>query len=441
MCTCLLTPKRIDLVLEHIRVPAHFFGLKCQRIWIALLAMNEAEMEIDLVTVAGWMRDHDQLDQIGGSEYLAGLTYKADNVDVEVHARKVAERALQRRTLTACHRLAAEGYKATDGYEYAADVEAQIFRVTSDKPSAQEKNDLATIVRDVVAPKEADNAVGAPTFLPELDDMIIGWRPTKMYVIAGRPGQGKSCFSTNAVVHFSATTGKAAVIVSLEMPKGEIGARMIAAEASCSFQDLERGNVGGQWGAVAAAADKLSKLPIAIVYEPGASLSDVRSIIRRENGRLERKFGRDLELGMFVVDYLQLMRGNPRAGNREQAIAEISRELKALAGSENAAALVLSQLNREVDKRPNKRPVLSDLRESGAIEQDADVVLFPYRPRVYSDTAPAAAADLTVAKQRGGDTGSINMTFTPYCMRFAPHVDGASTTNEDTWDNRADTHG
>jgi replicative DNA helicase len=351
---------------------------------------------------------------------------------VQEHAGIVRSKAQLRRMIAVCRTLIAEAQTAVgDVTEFMQSCEQRVFDA-AESAAVTEMAELIDVIipealADIGERRQAGCVVvsGIETGFTELTNKLNGYIRGKLYITAGRPGMGKSAFLSNTgravagkVVGGTVRIGEAFVCVSAEMTKLEQALRLLAAEADVSIAKLMSGDVtDAEWVRILGAAETLRKLPIALGYAPGASVPQIRSTVRRKMRELRRKFGKDLRLGLIGVDYIQILRGTSHA--REQEVSEISRGLLHMAGEFDAPVMALSQLNREVEKRPNKRPQLSDLRESGAIEQDAYAVLFLYRDEYYNEQSEEkGVVEVNVAKHRNGPTGVVKLAFEGASTRF-----------------------
>lgn len=445
----LLSREALDLVQEILQ-PEHFYSDANRRIYEAVTELDRAQRSVDVVSVAGWLRDKDRLQQVGGTPYLAQLTDATPAVaNVETHARVVREKWRVRRLIAACQRLAAEGYGDH------GEVQAFVDRAEQAVFDIARQPETSTIVplRDAVveafkilndATRRGEGITGIATGFSQLDRMMAGLHPGDLYVVAGRPGMGKTSFVLNLAVNVArlrevapenpddyqapsaAEPGYGVAFFSLEMPKEQLAARVLASEARVSMSDLRRGHIArGDWSKLTEAAARLGVMPMWLDDTPAIGLLELRAKVRRLKAEIARgtSEGRPgaRELGLVAIDYLQLMQGRRDAGSREQEISELSRGLKQLAKELSVPVVALSQLNRAVETRntKDKRPQLSDLRESGAIEQDADAILFIYRDEYYyEDSEDRGLAEIIVAKQRNGPTGSAKLRFTAASTRF-----------------------
>lgn len=430
LAAVLLDPAALDEIRDAVS-PGDFYADANRRILEAVLDLDAEGSPVDAVTVAARLKDRDRLAQVGGMPYLAQLAdCTPATANVASHARVVRDKARVRAMIATCQRFAAEGYGDTgDPDEWLQSAERAVFdaaeRETIDRPEMLCEL-MPAALTDIAARKNGEGpAAGVRTGITALDDKIGTLRRSVEYVLAGRPGMGKTaialCLATN-VPKFN--PGMASVFVSAEMPKDQITARLLAAESKVDVSRIERGTdlTDANWRALAAAAEVLRKLPVSIQFAPGATVADIRSIVRREIRRLRDRHGSDLQLGAIFVDYMQILNGQrDRGSSREQEIADLSKRLTWMAAEFNCAMVVLSQLNRGVETRnaKDKRPQLSDLRESGAIEQDAFGVLFAYRDEYYfPDSEHRGILELGIAKMRQGPTGRVHCRFTPEYTRI-----------------------
>jgi replicative DNA helicase len=266
--------------------------------------------------------------------------------------------------------------------------------------------------------EQKESVTGVPTGIPEMDNLTAGLHPGDLIIVAGRPSMGKTAFALNIAQHAAIEKRLPVAIFSLEMAREQLAIRMLCAEARVDAHKLRSGYLGAaDWPKLTAAAGRITEAPIFIDDSAGLSVLELRAKARR--------LSRDQDLAVIIVDYLQLMRGRGSADNREQEISEISRSLKALAKELRVPVIALSQLSRAVESRTDRRPQLSDLRESGAIEQDADVVMFVYREEVFKPTEENRnLAKIIISKQRNGPTGDVDAVFLKEYTRFMPRAAG-----------------
>ena len=407
-----------------------FYSNKHQRIYQAILDLFERGNPVDLVTLTEELKRRDQLEDVGGSYYLTELTTQvASAANVEYHARIIAEKSLLRRMIETMTTIVGKAYDSgTDAFDLLDEAESKIFEI-SDSQLRKAASPMNEVVKDTLERLETihgqDGGItGVPSGFPKLDDLTSGWQPSDLIIVAARPSMGKTAFSLacaqNAATHPERSTGVA--VFSLEMGAQQLAQRMLTSEARVDAQKARTGRMQDEdWQHLARAAGKLSEANIFIDDTPGLSVLELRAKTRR--------LVAEHDIGLVVVDYLQLMQAsssNLRSGaNREQEIAHISRSLKGLAKELNIPVVALSQLNRAVENRGgDKRPQLSDLRESGSIEQDADVVAFIYRAERYGITvdeqgnSTEGIAEIIVEKQRNGPIGTVELAFVKQYARF-----------------------
>ena len=377
----------------------------------AMVELSERGSPIDLVTVTEELRGKGLLEKAGGAAYISELTDRVPSArNAEHYARIVRERAIQRKLIWVATEIASEGYDPeADVEEYLDRAEQAIFEITQRKvsPSFVRLRDILrdafTRIEELYEKKEL--VTGVPTGYTDLDQVTAGLQPSDLVIIAGRPGMGKTSFVLNVAQHAAIEHGIPVAFFSLEMSREQLAMRLLCSEARVDSHRLRRGLLrDSDWPKLTRAAGTLAEAPIFIDDTPGISTLEVRAKSRRLKA--------ETNLGLVIVDYLQLMRSRGKYDVREQEISEISRSLKALAKEIHVPVVALSQLNRGVESRSDKRPLLSDLRESGAIEQDADVIMFIYRDEVYNKESPdKGIAEIIVGKQRHGPTATVKLAF------------------------------
>jgi replicative DNA helicase len=376
-----------------------------------MLELWERASPIDLVTATEALKHRGLLEKAGGAAYLASLTNQVPSVENAVHyARIVRERAILRKLIWVSTEIASEGYSSDAEVEdYLDRAEKAIFEVTARKirPTFARMKD---ILRDTFTKIEQlyenkDLVTGVPTGYHDLDQLTAGLQPSDLIIVAGRPGMGKTSFVLNIAQYAAIEIRKPVAFFSLEMSKEQLVMRLLCSEARIDSHRLRRGMLkDSDWPKLTRAAGTLAEAPIFIDDTPGITTLELRAKARRLKS--------EADLGLIVVDYLQLMRGRGSYDVREQEISEISRSLKGLAKELSVPVVALSQLNRGVESRADKRPLISDLRESGAIEQDADVIMFIYRDDVYNkESTEKGIAEIIVGKQRHGPTDTIRLAF------------------------------
>jgi replicative DNA helicase len=406
-----------------------FYREAHQKIFGAMLDLFDRNEPADLITVTNILKEQGQLESIGGATYLAELV---DTIPVAAnathYARIILAKATLRRLIQSTASITTRCFEDRGDMEDILDfAERSIFDISQDKvkPSFHALADILPDTYKAVeqAYEEKVLVTGLPTGYRELDQLTSGFQAGDLIVIAGRPSMGKTALALNIAQNASAAAGAPSAIFSLEMSKEQLSLRMLSAEARIDSAKMRGGFLKeSDLAHINRAAGALYDLPIFIDDSPAISALEIRAKARRM--KMEKG------LGLILVDYLQLMRGRASAERRELEISEISRSLKALAKELSIPVVALSQLNRKVEERSNRRPVLSDLRESGAIEQDADVIAFIYRDEVYNqdpDNPNRGIAEINVAKQRNGPIGTVRLTFLEYCTRFedfSPEVEG-----------------
>jgi replicative DNA helicase len=388
-----------------------FYRTGHRLLYEVMLDLYDRGSPIDLVTATEALRQRGLLEKAGGAAHLASLTNQVPSVENAVHyARIVRERSILRKLIWVSTEIASEGYGSGGEVEdYLDRAEQAIFEVTARKvrPSFTRVKD---ILKDTFAKIEElyekkDAVTGVPTGYHDLDQLTAGLQPSDLIIVAGRPGMGKTSFVLNIAQYAAVEAGIPVAFFSLEMSKEQLVMRLLCAEARIDSHRLRRGMLrDSDWPKLTRAAGTLAEAPIYIDDTPGITTLDLRAKSRRLKS--------EANLGLVIVDYLQLMRGRGSYDVREQEISEISRSLKGLAKELSVPVVALSQLNRGVESRADKRPLISDLRESGAIEQDADVILFIYRDEVYDkESADKGIAEIIVGKQRHGPTDSVRLAF------------------------------
>lgn len=377
---------------------------------------------MDTVTVREELVARQKLQAVGGDEYLLDLTNTIPTVaNIEAHAHIVREKALVRRMVAVAHEIAARGYgDYGDTQQFLDQAERAIFEVAKERLRSPYEHIKPVMMRTFKAIQDAadrgERITGLPTGFDDLDDMTAGMHEGDLIIVAGRPGMGKTAFALNVGVNACQLRKVAVAVFSLEMPKEQLVRRMLCSEARVDGSRMRSGQLWrDDWPKLARAAGTLSDLPFFIDDTPGLTLMELRAKARRLNSEANG-------LGLIIIDYLQLMRSGSRHDSREQEISEISRSLKALAKELRIPVIALSQLNRGVETRgvKDKRPQLSDLRESGAIEQDADTILFVYRDEVYNRYNPDSKnrAEIIIGKQRAGPVGTVHCAFFNEYTRF-----------------------
>jgi replicative DNA helicase len=398
--------------------PDDFYRDRHRAIYAARFDLYERREPGDFVTLVDELRRRDQLETIGGASYLTELVNDVPTaVHAEYYAHIIERCAIYRRLIAAAGRIAGIGYDNPPEVDGALDNAEQILFDVSQRRISQDFTTLRDALRDYFETIEylhehRGEVVGVPSGFRDLDQMTGGLHASDLIIIAGRPGVGKTGFALSVVRNVAARYGAAAAIFSLEMSTEQLVQRLLCMEASVDSQRIRTGFIDEfEWRRISEAFGVLSDAPIYIDDSAGISTNELRMKARR------LKAEHDLKL--VVVDYLQLMQGRGLE-NRVQEVSEISRSLKALARELDVPVIALSQLSRAVESRQDHRPMLSDLRESGSIEQDADIVMFIHREELYKpDTDKKNIADIILAKHRNGPVGQIPVRFFPSQTRFA----------------------
>ena len=388
---------------------------------VALFEKNEPQ---DIITVTNILKDRNDLDEIGGPAYLSTLT---DIVPVAAnivyYAHIIRSKAVLRRLIHTCTEIAVRCYDEQDDIDSLVDdAEQTIFDISRSK-SSQHFQPLSAIIPETFKKVEKlaerkELITGVPTGYDDLDRITSGFQPSDLIILAGRPSMGKTALAMNIAQNAAIFNKVPVAVFSLEMSKEQLGMRMLCSVSRVDSQDIRTGFIKDtDWPKLARATGILSEAPIFIDDTPALSVLEMRAKSRRLKS--------EYNIGLVVVDYLQLMRGRTNAERREQEISEISRSLKAMAKELDLPVVALSQLNRSLESRPNKRPQLSDLRESGAIEQDADLICFLYRDEIYNksdDNPRRGIAEVIVGKQRNGPTGTVDLTFIDKFTTFENYI-------------------
>lgn len=406
--------------------PDAYYDNRHQQIYEAILALFERDNPVDLVTVTEELKRRNALDDVGGAYYLSKLTSEvASAANVEYHARIIAEKSLLRSMIETLTQLVGDAYKTgADAFDMLDQAEQEIFQI-SESQLRRSATDIGSVLKETMERLETidgqeEAITGVPSGYPELDRMTSGWQPADLVILAARPSMGKTALALsmarNAARHPEKPSGVA--VFSLEMSAGQLAQRMLTAEARIDAQAARTGRLTeDDWPRLARAAGILNDLDIFIDDTPALTVLELRAKCRRLKA--------EHDIGLVMVDYLQLMHGSGNANTREQEIAKISRSLKSLAKELNVPVIALSQLNRGVETRGgDKRPQLADLRESGSIEQDADVVMFIYRAERYDITvdehgnSTEGVAEIIIGKQRNGPIGTVRLSFVKQYARF-----------------------
>ncbi|MBF0536932.1 MAG: replicative DNA helicase [Nitrospirae bacterium] len=402
-----------------------FYKDSHKRIFRAMIAILDRHEPIDLVTLTDYLKKNGDIEKAGGLTYLSVLVNSvATAANVAFHCKIIREKALMRGLVQGATAIISTVYEQGQDADQMVDLaEKTIFEI-ADKRVRQAFSPLDVIVKESIELIEhlfskKDPITGIPSGFKDLDELTSGFQDSDLIIIGGRPSMGKTAFSLNIAQYVGVHTKKPIAIFSLEMSKRSLALRMLCSEAMVDSNRVRKGALRrDEWPKLTSAAGKLAEAPIFIDDSSDIGVLEMRSKARRL--KMER------DLGLVIVDYLQLVRGRAGAERREQEISEISRSLKGLAKELNIPVIALSQLNRLVEQRRPPIPTLADLRESGAIEQDADVILFLYRDEVYNrdNQESKGKAEVHIAKQRNGPAGvKVNLTFLSDFTRFTDYTD------------------
>ncbi|HMI84243.1 MAG TPA: replicative DNA helicase [Polyangiaceae bacterium] len=448
LAAILLERDALDKVLELLRAE-HFYSEANRRIYEVAVELSSQGTPIDVVSVAGMLRDRERLAQVGGSAYLAQLVDAVPSVaHIETYARMVREKWRVRQLIATCQRVAAEGYGDVGEVQQFIDGAEQAVYEIARTPEASSVQRIEPIIRSVFEQitelaRRGERITGVPTGFERLDGKTAGLHDGELTIVAARPGMGKTSFVLNVAVNVASPKtvsggggdggsadareepGMGVVVFSLEMPREQLASRMVCSEGRVDVGKMRQGFLQDRdWNSLTQAASFLYRLPIWIDDTPSLGVLELRAKVRRlqaEYNRTAPEGGVGQRIGLVIVDYLQLMSGHQYTSSREQEISEISRGLKRLSKELRVPVIALSQLNRAVETRgsKDKRPQLSDLRESGAIEQDADNIIFIFRDDYYeAESEQRGIAELIIAKQRNGPTGKVKVRFEAAYTRF-----------------------
>lgn len=414
----MLVDKDAVLTVIEILKPEDFYRAEHAEIYSAILDLYEASKPVDLLTLREQLRLRGKYDTINGFEYLATLTNPMYSIsNVENYANIVYEKSILRKLIKISAEISKESYEANEDAVYLTEkAEKEIFNIV------QKKGSSYSLIKEVLvntfdnleelATRES-GLIGVPSGFIDLDNRTLGFTPGQLIIVAARPAMGKSAFALNVVTHAALKAGKACAYFSLEMSKEELVGRILASESMVDSSKIRSGKLEDEdWISLTNASGTLSEAKIILDDSSGFSPLELRAKCR--------KLKMEYDIGLIVVDYLQLMNASKANANRQADISEISRSLKILAREIGVPIIALSQLSRAPDQRPDHRPMLSDLRESGSIEQDADIVMFLYRDEVYNpDTDKKNVAEVILAKNRAGSIGTTELLWLNQYTKFA----------------------
>ncbi|MBC7234883.1 MAG: replicative DNA helicase [Chloroflexi bacterium] len=414
----LIDPDAIIKVASFLR-PDDFYQEAHRTIFQAILDLHERRLPADFVTVVDELERREQLDLVGGPSYLTSLINMVPtSVHVEHYGRIVERTALMRRLIDAAGQIAALGYEDREEADEVIDEAERILFEVSQRRISKSLVPISEVLRGYYERIEflvehRDESLGVLTGFTDLDRLFGGLQPSDLIIIAARPGVGKTSLAVSIACNAALKHNAVVAMFTLEMSAEQLVQRMISSQTGIDSQRLRLGRIEDrEWETFTRVSAELSEAAIFIDDTPSPSPMEVRTKARR--------LAAEFDLDLIIIDYLQLMQaGDRRSENRVQEISYISRSLKALARELNVPVIALSQLSRAVESRQDKRPVLSDLRESGSIEQDADIVMFIYREELYNEDTPNTnVADIIVAKHRNGPTDTVQLYFDPSLTRF-----------------------
>ena len=409
------------IVAAEIVTAADFYSRQYGAVFEAMVELNDEGKPVDLVTLQNRLREKDVPPEVSSLEFVRGLmTAALTSANIKHYANIVAEKSVLRRLIRLNEEITNNCYAGKDSLDVILeDTEKRVFDLIQRSISGEfvpiREIVMAALDKIELAAKNKGNVTGIATGFIDLDYRTAGMQPSDLILIAARPSVGKTAFALNIAHHVAFKLKHPLVIFSLEMSKEQLVNRLFSMEARIDSQRLRTGNLNDmEWDKLSEGAGVIGRSQLIVDDTPGIAIPELRSKCR--------KYKLEHGIQMVVVDYLQLMggQGSRHSDSRQQEISDISRALKAIARELNIPVIALSQLNRAVEQRPDKRPLLSDLRDSGAIEQDADVVMFLYRDEYYNkETEKKGIAEIIIAKQRNGPVGTIELLFSPEYTKFS----------------------
>lgn len=412
---CFLSKYALQKASENL-TPESFYNEKNGKIYAAMLALNEEKTPIDLTTVTSYLKKHNKLSEVGGVEYLTEvLNFVPTASNIDYYIQTVEESAILRRLIETATEIASEGYRTDETVNEILDSsEKKILSIVKNRKASEFRT-----IKDVLIKTQSDlerlsenkgEITGLATGWYDFDKLTTGLHPNEFIIIAARPAMGKTAFALNLATHVAMQQDKAVALFNLEMSAEQLAMRILSSVGQLEGFKLRTGNLmNNDWKRINEASSQLSNTNMVIDDTPGITIGEIRAKCRRlassEKG-----------LSLVVIDYLQLISGGKNYGsNRQQEVSDISRSLKTLAMELNVPVIALSQLSRSVEAREDKRPLMSDLRESGSIEQDADIVAFLYRDDYYNKEARTednnSISELIIGKHRNGPTATIELLF------------------------------
>lgn len=403
----------LGVQVEHFYKPSH------QHIYSAIRGLMASGQPVDVVTVADELRRNGLIEEIGGSQALLELQNATPAIsNASRYAKIVQDTAVLRRLISVAGEITEIAYLEPDDVTKALDeAETKVFEVAEDRviDSTRPLSDLLPLAMDKLQEtfERGDTITGTATGFNDLDEILSGLQPSTLNIIGARPAMGKTALGLGIATHVAKNTSKPVLVFSLEMGHAELTQRVLSSEAEVESQKLRSGRlVEADWTKIGRAINRIDNVPLYLDDNPRVTVMEIRAKARR----LKARHG---GLALIMIDYLQLMSGGMNSENRQLEVSEISRGLKILARELDVPIIALSQLSRNLESRADKRPMLADLRESGSLEQDADVVMFLYRDEVYNRDSPdKASAELIIAKHRSGPTGVARLVFRGQYTKF-----------------------
>ncbi|CAA6808901.1 MAG: Replicative DNA helicase (EC [uncultured Thiotrichaceae bacterium] len=410
-----------DQVADKV-VETDFYRYDHRLIFRSIVHLAEENEPYDVVTLSNWLKQRGDLDDAGGLAYLGTLAKDTPSAaNIQAYAKIVREKSILRQLISVGTDIAETAFnpEERDSREILDEAERKVFEI-AEQSMRQEQGfrSIKSLMKNTLTQieelgQQPDGVTGVSTGYDDLDEMTNGLQKGDLVIVAGRPSMGKTTFSMNIAEYAAANNKVPTAVFSLEMPGEQLTMRLLSSMGRVDQGRLRNGRLLEEdWPRIATAVKLFSDVPLYIDDSAGLTPTEVRARARR----LVREHG---DLGLIVIDYLQLMQGGGKAENRTNEVSAMSRSLKALAKELSCPIIVLSQLNRSLEQRPNKRPIMSDLRESGAIEQDADIIMFVYRDEVYNpESENKGTAEIIIGKQRNGPIGSVRLTFLGKYTRF-----------------------
>lgn len=409
-----------DRVVERLQ-ERDFYRHDHRLIFRAMESLVRHNTPIDVLTLAEMLKNTNELEQTGGELYIFELASNTPSIaNITAYADIVRERSILRQLIGATHEIANSAFhtEGRSSIEVLDEAERKVFAIAEQGSRGDGPLDIKNLLSKTVDRidflfNSKESITGLSTSYTDLDELTSGLQPADLVVVAGRPSMGKTTFAMNIAEHAALKSGKAILVFSMEMPGESLTMRMLSSLGRIDQHRMRTGKIeDDDWARITSAVGMLSEAPLFIDDTPALTPAELRSRARR----IAKEHG---QLGLIVIDYLQLMQVHGHKENRTAEISEISRSLKALAKELQVPVIALSQLNRSLEQRSDKRPVMSDLRESGAIEQDADLIIFIYRDEVYNeDSRDKGTAEIIIAKQRNGPIGKVRLTFMGKYTRF-----------------------